>query len=101
MESKICMNGLCGATSLIEWKKGWPLRSGEFATLCDKCGTAYEQLLFCDLFHSEDTGWRECISCGKRLHCGCIASSSLLELLDSGGINCISCVRSCQQHAVR
>ncbi|XP_060176334.1 B3 domain-containing transcription repressor VAL2-like isoform X1 [Lycium barbarum] len=99
MESKICMNGLCGANSSIEWKKGWPLRSGEFAILCDKCGTAYEQLVFCDLFHSEDTGWRECISCGKRLHCGCIASSSLLELLDSGGINCVSCARSSQRHA--
>ncbi|XP_055807417.1 B3 domain-containing transcription repressor VAL2 isoform X1 [Solanum dulcamara] len=101
MESKICMNGLCGATSSIEWKKGWPLRSGEFASLCDKCGTAYEQLVFCDLFHSEDTGWRDCISCGKRLHCGCIASSSLLELLDSGGINCVSCVKSCQRHATQ
>ncbi|CAN4126263.1 unnamed protein product [Withania somnifera] len=99
MESKICMNGLCGTTSSIEWKKGWPLRFGDFSSLCDKCGTAYEQLVFCDLFHSEDTGWRECISCGKRLHCGCIASSSLLELLDSGGINCISCVKSCQRHA--
>ncbi|KAJ8570935.1 hypothetical protein K7X08_037907 [Anisodus acutangulus] len=98
MESKICMNCICGATSSIEWKKGWPLRSGEFASLCDKCGTAYEQLVFCDLFHSEDTGWRECISCGKRLHCGCIASSSLLELLDSGGINCVSCARSSQRH---
>ncbi|CAN4081528.1 unnamed protein product [Withania somnifera] len=80
-------------------EKGWPLRSGDFANLCDKCGTAYEQLVFCDLFHSEDTGWRECISCGKRLHCGCVASSSLLELLDSGGINCINCVGSCQRHA--
>ncbi|XP_016433629.1 B3 domain-containing transcription repressor VAL2 isoform X2 [Nicotiana tabacum] len=99
MDSKICMNGVCGATSSIEWKKGWPLKSGEFAYLCDKCGTAYEQLGFCDLFHSEDTGWRECISCGKRLHCGCIASSSLLELLDSGGINCVGCARSCQLHA--
>ncbi|KAM7463895.1 hypothetical protein LguiA_032016 [Lonicera macranthoides] len=92
MESKVCMNGLCGtSSSSMEWKKGWPLRSGEFANLCDKCGTAYEQLAFCDIFHLEETGWRECTSCGKRLHCGCLASSSLVELLDSGGINCINC----------
>lgn len=94
MGSRVCMNGLCGASSSVEWKKGWPLRSGEFANLCHNCGTAYEQLTFCDTFHSEDTGWRECTSCGKRLHCGCLASSSLLELLDSGGISCINCSKS-------
>ncbi|KAI8555479.1 hypothetical protein RHMOL_Rhmol05G0175800 [Rhododendron molle] len=32
------MNGLCEASSWSEWQKGWPLRSGEFAYLCDKCG---------------------------------------------------------------
>lgn len=97
--SKVCMNDLCGA-SLAEdsSKKGWPVRSGDFANLCDKCGTAYEQLAFCDLFHSEDTGWRECTSCGKRLHCGCIASSSLLELLDSGGVSCVSCTNASGSH---
>ncbi|XAR68715.1 hypothetical protein NMG60_11000064 [Bertholletia excelsa] len=94
MGSKACMNSLCGVSSSPEWKKGWPLRSGEFASLCDKCGAAYEQLVFCDTFHSKDTGWRECTSCGKRLHCGCIASRSLLELLDSGGVKCIECIKS-------
>ncbi|XP_052175016.1 B3 domain-containing transcription repressor VAL2 isoform X2 [Diospyros lotus] len=94
MSSKVCMNGLCGATSAAEWKRGWPLRSGEFASLCDKCGSAYEQLVYCDTFHSKDTGWRDCTSCGKSLHCGCIASSSLLELLDSGGVKCIGCIKS-------
>ncbi|KAL7169490.1 hypothetical protein ACSBR2_034510 [Camellia fascicularis] len=94
MGSRACTNGLCGASSSNEWKKGWPLRSGEFANLCDKCGSAYEQLVFCDTFHSKDTGWRECSLCGKRLHCGCIASSSLLELLDSGGVRCIGCTKS-------
>ncbi|KAA8517540.1 hypothetical protein F0562_017830 [Nyssa sinensis] len=92
------MNGLCGASSSSEWKNGWALRSGEFANLCDKCGSAYEQLVFCDMFHSKDTGWRECTSCGKHLHCGCIASSSLLELLDSGGVNCIGCTKSSGLH---
>ncbi|EOY04457.1 High-level expression of sugar-inducible gene 2, putative isoform 2 [Theobroma cacao] len=93
MASKSCMNGLCGASTSIEWRKGWTLRSGDFANLCDKCGSAYEQLIFCDVFHSKDSGWRECTSCGKRLHCGCIASRCLLELLDSGGVNCISCTK--------
>ncbi|OMO94399.1 hypothetical protein COLO4_16356 [Corchorus olitorius] len=93
MASMSCMNGLCGASTSIEWRKGWTLRSGDFANLCDKCGSAYEQSIFCDVFHSKDSGWRECTSCGKRLHCGCIASRCLLELLDGGGVNCISCAR--------
>ncbi|XP_042504697.1 B3 domain-containing transcription repressor VAL2-like isoform X2 [Macadamia integrifolia] len=94
MASKICMNGACGAASSIEWKKGWRLRSGGFANLCDKCGSAYEQLVFCDAFHSKESGWRECNSCGKLLHCGCIASKYALELLDNGGVECINCARS-------
>ncbi|CAA3005969.1 B3 domain-containing transcription repressor VAL2 isoform X1 [Olea europaea subsp. europaea] len=103
MDSRSCMNGFCAASSSsstsIEWKKAWPLRSGGFATLCAKCGTAYEQLVFCELFHLKETGWRECSSCSKRLHCGCIASSSLLELLDTGGVNCIECCRSSKPHS--
>ncbi|CAN0846891.1 B3 domain-containing transcription repressor VAL2 [Linum grandiflorum] len=94
MASKTCMNALCGASTSTGWRKGWGLRSGEFAHLCDKCGSAYEQSIFCEVFHSKDSGWRECSSCGKRLHCGCIASRLLLELLDGGGINCITCARS-------
>ncbi|PPR88950.1 hypothetical protein GOBAR_AA31735 [Gossypium barbadense] len=73
MASKSCMNGLCGATTSIEWRKGWALRSGDFANLCDKCGSAYEQSIFCDIFHSKDAGWRECSSCGK-----CCAKSQCL-----------------------
>lgn len=89
------MNGGCGATPAGgEWRRGWPLRSGGFAALCDKCGMAYEQSVFCDLFHLSDSGWRECIFCGKRLHCGCIASKSSLELLDGGGVQCVSCMKN-------
>ena len=29
------------------------------------CRSAYEQSIFCDVFHSKDSGWRECTSCGK------------------------------------
>ncbi|TYI38127.1 hypothetical protein ES332_A02G003700v1 [Gossypium tomentosum] len=58
-----------------------------------RCRSAYEQSIFCDVFHSKDSGWRDCNSCGKPLHCGCIASRFLLELLDGGGINCVSCAK--------
>ncbi|XP_073044570.1 B3 domain-containing transcription repressor VAL2-like isoform X2 [Primulina eburnea] len=94
MEDRVCMNGACASSNSLVWKKGWSLRSGELATLCDNCGDAYKQLIFCEMFHSEDTGWRECSVCGKRLHCGCIASSSLLEVLDTGGVTCIGCTKS-------
>ncbi|XP_017698753.2 B3 domain-containing transcription repressor VAL2-like [Phoenix dactylifera] len=97
MGSKRCMNTGCGATEPGgegEWRKGWGLKSGGFATLCDKCGMAYEQLVFCDKFHLNETGWRDCIFCGKQLHCGCIASKSSFDLLDSGGVQCISCMKN-------
>ncbi|KAF8058144.1 hypothetical protein N665_1250s0007 [Sinapis alba] len=95
MEStKVCMNAQCGSSSTSgEWKRGWPMRSGELASLCDKCGSAYEQSLFCQVFHAEESGWRECNSCDKRLHCGCIASRFMMELLDNGGVTCISCAK--------
>nr|XP_043636022.1 B3 domain-containing protein Os07g0679700 isoform X2 [Erigeron canadensis] len=86
------MNELCGAQLIsVEHKKGWILRSGDFAKLCFNCGTAYERLAFCELFHLEDTGWRECTLCNKRLHCGCIASSAFIELLENGGVKCVIC----------
>ncbi|KAG6771732.1 hypothetical protein POTOM_023119 [Populus tomentosa] len=93
---KSCMNATCGVSTSNSggWRKGWALRSGDFAILCDNCGSAYEQSIFCEVFHSKDSGWRECTSCSKRLHCGCIASRSLLELLDGGGVNCTSCSRT-------
>lgn len=27
--------------------------------------SAYEESTFCYVFHSKDSGWRECASCGK------------------------------------
>ncbi|KAG8079312.1 hypothetical protein GUJ93_ZPchr0007g5470 [Zizania palustris] len=95
---KRCMNAACGtpAPSPVggEWRKGWPLRSGGFAVLCDKCGLAYEQLVFCDIFHQKESGWRDCSFCGKRLHCGCIASKISFDLLDSGGVQCVTCIKN-------
>ncbi|XP_039114274.1 B3 domain-containing protein Os07g0679700-like [Dioscorea cayenensis subsp. rotundata] len=92
---KRCMNTACGAAASDgEWLKGWGLRSGGFADLCGKCGLAFEQLLFCDIFHEKESGWRECKFCCKRLHCGCIASNASLDLLDCGGVQCNSCLKN-------
>ncbi|KAL9239000.1 hypothetical protein vseg_013359 [Gypsophila vaccaria] len=91
---KGCMNKKCGTTSFGELKTGWNLRSGDFALLCLKCGSAFDQHIYCEEFHTDESGWRQCDSCGKRLHCGCIVSLSLIELLDDGGVKCIGCVRN-------
>ncbi|KAG5233575.1 B3 domain-containing transcription repressor VAL [Salix suchowensis] len=101
MGSKICMNASCRTATTHEWKRGWPLRSGGHALLCYNCGSAYEDSLFCDTFHSEEPGWRECNICSKHLHCGCIASKFLLELMDYGGVGCASCARSWRLHLMQ
>ncbi|KAJ0978398.1 hypothetical protein J5N97_013872 [Dioscorea zingiberensis] len=102
METQRCMNPVCGVAEPGggEWRKGWGLRSGKFAQLCDKCGMAYEQLVFCDMFHIKESGWRQCISCGKRLHCGCIASKSSVCLLDHGGVQCVSCMKNSELSSI-
>ncbi|KAH9292771.1 hypothetical protein KI387_042037, partial [Taxus chinensis] len=51
----------------------------------------YDQMRFCDTFHSEDEGWRTCNVCKKRIHCGCITSAYSFALVDTGGIECINC----------
>lgn len=94
MASKSCMNILCGTTASAEWKRGWSLRSGEAATLCCNCGSAYEQQAFCEAFHGDETGWRHCAVCGKQLHCGCVASLPLIEMLDNGGVKCVNCTKN-------
>ncbi|KAL0320707.1 UNVERIFIED_CONTAM: B3 domain-containing protein [Sesamum radiatum] len=47
------------------FRNGWRLRSGEYAQLCPRCASVYEQGRFCETFHSNDDGWRDCESCGK------------------------------------
>ncbi|XP_050368326.1 B3 domain-containing transcription repressor VAL2-like isoform X2 [Argentina anserina] len=101
MATKICMNVSCGTSNTHEWKDGWPLRSGGFAHLCYKCGAAYEKSVFCDTFHLGETGWRDCSSCHKPLHCGCVASRSLYECLDYGGVGCIGCTNSSQPRVIQ
>ncbi|XP_059659880.1 B3 domain-containing transcription repressor VAL1-like isoform X2 [Cornus florida] len=101
MADKICMNELCKAKTTLQWKKGWGFKSGGFATLCYNCGSAYENSVYCETFHVEESGWRECRYCRKHIHCGCIASKSLHDFLDFGGIVCISCAKGLQTRSMR
>ncbi|KAG6415546.1 hypothetical protein SASPL_122959 [Salvia splendens] len=55
--------------------------------------SAYENLVFCETFHLEESGWRECRICGKQIHCGCIASRYVHEYMDFGGVGCITCIK--------
>ncbi|KAK1437015.1 hypothetical protein QVD17_02800 [Tagetes erecta] len=89
---KICMNGLCGAKTTTQWKRGWALKAGGFATLCYTCGTVYDHVNYCERFHLNEPGWRECKFCEKPIHCGCVVSKYLHECLDLGGISCIKCI---------
>ncbi|WOL04873.1 B3 domain-containing protein [Canna indica] len=94
--AKICFNSNCKEVipdHQPPQKKGWRLRSGEVAELCDRCSCAFEQGTFCETFHSDVAGWRSCETCGKRVHCGCIASTSTHMFLDAGGVECIACFR--------
>ncbi|CAA0842388.1 B3 domain-containing transcription repressor VAL1 [Striga hermonthica] len=101
MGMKNCMNEVCRATTSSDWKKGWTLKSGGLASLCYNCGSAYENSIFCETFHAEDSGWRPCRVCGKVVHCGCIASRHLHEYMDFGGVACISCVKRLEIHAMQ
>lgn len=92
--SKICFNSQCKEPKWeAQRRKGWKLRSGDHAELCDRCFCAFEQGTFCETFHSEAAGWRKCETCGKRVHCGCIVSAPTYLLLDAGGIECIICAK--------
>jgi hypothetical protein len=50
---------------------------------------AYEQLVFCDIFHQKESGWRDCSFCGKvRLvpQCCEVYSTKLRGDYDSNGL---------------
>ncbi|MED6145148.1 hypothetical protein PIB30_022291 [Stylosanthes scabra] len=92
--SRFCYNPHCkGLKSQIP-KKGWKLRSGDRAELCDRCGSAFEEGRFCETFHLNASGWRNCETCRKRIHCGCIVSYDTFMLLDPGGVECHGCAKS-------
>ncbi|XP_078436033.1 B3 domain-containing protein Os07g0679700-like [Wolffia australiana] len=99
LDSRSCVNAECGKTDAEEWRRGWALRSGGFANLCGNCGMAYEKSVFCDVFHLKESGWRECNRCGKRLHCGCVSSTSIIVLLDNGGVECLDCAKNADFNA--
>ncbi|KAG6478214.1 hypothetical protein ZIOFF_061649 [Zingiber officinale] len=135
METAKCMNVACGATEPGgEWRRGWGLRSGGFASLCVKCGivlafnvkmvAAITDYLVSSPLHGRisdpfilvmskilkiTTPRRylpfPCHLCDKKslgggnvvpvhLHCGCIASKSFFDLLDTGGVQCINCIKN-------
>ncbi|XP_026392358.1 B3 domain-containing transcription repressor VAL1-like [Papaver somniferum] len=91
--TKICFNPDCKDTKSERYRKGWRLRTSVYSELCDRCASAYEEGRFCDIFHSNAAGWRNCESCGKRVHCGCIVSTHAFVLLDAGGVDCMGCAR--------
>ncbi|GMH05394.1 hypothetical protein Nepgr_007234 [Nepenthes gracilis] len=91
--TKTCFNAECKDFKSERSRKGWRLRNGEFSELCDRCASAFEEGRFCETFHSHDSGWRGCESCGKWVHCGCIVSVHTFILLDAGGIQCMMCSR--------
>ncbi|KAK8524425.1 hypothetical protein V6N12_029291 [Hibiscus sabdariffa] len=91
--SKICFNSNCEELKSERPRKGWRLRTGELAELCDRCAAVFEKGRFCDTFHLNAAGWRTCESCGKPVHCGCIVSAHAFTLLDAGGIECVACSR--------
>ncbi|KAG6505813.1 hypothetical protein ZIOFF_038178 [Zingiber officinale] len=92
--AKICFNSQCKEPLQdppLARRKGWRLRSGEIAELCDRCSCTFEQGNFCETYHSDDGGWRNCEACGKRVHCGCIVSITAYVLLDADGVHCAAC----------
>ncbi|KAG8385620.1 hypothetical protein BUALT_Bualt03G0064000 [Buddleja alternifolia] len=62
--AKVCFNANCKEAS-EKWRRGWRRRTGEYAQLCDRCASAYEEGKFCETFHLNASGWRCCESCGK------------------------------------
>ncbi|XAR67528.1 hypothetical protein NMG60_11002310 [Bertholletia excelsa] len=88
----------CQDSNSSQFRDGWRLRSGLFARLCNRCASLYEEGIFCEKFHSENDGWRNCESCGKMscplVHCGCIVSFYTYMLLDLGGVICMECSRT-------
>lgn len=90
--TKVCFNSNCNEV-LEQARKGWRRRTGEYADLCDRCASAFDEGKFCETFHTNTSGWRNCECCKKSIHCGCIVSFHMFVLLDAGGIECLTCAR--------
>ncbi|KAM5585879.1 hypothetical protein ABKV19_005002 [Rosa sericea] len=87
----------CCKAESDQFVNGWELKDGSMAQLCKKCGSAYVNGIFCETFHMEAEGWRDCAVCGKPLHCGCIMSRHKYAPLDFGGVGCSKCLLEVDQ----
>ncbi|KAI3497065.1 hypothetical protein L1887_39446 [Cichorium endivia] len=65
--NKSCLH--CHDSSSDCFSNGWKLRNGEYAQLCNRCSYEFNLGRFCEAFHSDEDGWRDCVSCGK-IHIG-------------------------------
>ncbi|XP_062188787.1 B3 domain-containing protein Os07g0563300-like isoform X1 [Phragmites australis] len=95
----ICWNSYCKDPDPNSFgRRGWKVRSGPpfsvYADLCGRCYSQFEQGIYCETFHSDEGGWRNCESCGRRVHCGCIVSIHKYQLRDAGGVDCSKCARN-------
>ncbi|KAL6856119.1 hypothetical protein ACP4OV_018921 [Aristida adscensionis] len=94
----ICWNSYCKDPDPNSFgRRGWKVRSGPpynmYADLCGRCYAQFEQGTYCETFHSEEAGWRECETCSRKVHCGCIVSVHKYQLRDAGGVECSVCCR--------
>ncbi|GJS83721.1 RNA-directed DNA polymerase, eukaryota [Tanacetum coccineum] len=79
------------ASSSFPLENGWKDSAGRYVQLCFNCSYIYKAGQFCEMFHANEYGWRDCESCNKLIHCGCIVSVRDYILHDSGGITCKKC----------
>ncbi|PWA97244.1 B3 domain-containing protein [Artemisia annua] len=89
LKKHICFN--CKHSSSYSLKNGWKDSTGQYVQLCFNCCSIYKAGQFCEMFHSDEDGWRDCESCKQLIHCGCIVSLGDYILHDSGGIRCNGC----------
>ncbi|GKA81837.1 hypothetical protein Tco_0788529 [Tanacetum coccineum] len=85
-----CFN--CNKSSSDQLSNGWKLCTGGFAKLCGICYSVYKDGKFCEKFHSDEDGWRECEDCTRPIHCGCIVSLRDYSFDDFRGIICLKCI---------
>ncbi|GJR95941.1 B3 domain-containing protein [Tanacetum coccineum] len=87
-KKNICFNCKGSCDKLMN---GWKDSTGRHVQLCFNCCSIYKAGQFCEMFHSDEDGWRDCKSCKQLIHCGCIVSLSDYMINDSGGITCNDC----------
>ncbi|XP_010536997.1 PREDICTED: B3 domain-containing transcription repressor VAL1-like [Tarenaya hassleriana] len=80
--------------------RGWRLNSGAYAVLCRRCWSAYEDGTFCEIFHSNYSGWTFCERCDRVIHCNCAISFGQYVTTDLDGVICKAC-HDCVDAAVK